>query len=111
LQSALRPDVRKALRPRWQATPRSASTNCFHTNFESDWKSQVDHAARNETSLMMHLRPELVDLGQLPKSADEWPQGVGGDDPRKATADFGKECFEASVELVRKVFEEAGVLG
>ena len=23
------------------------------------WKSQVDHAGRNETSLMMHFRPEL----------------------------------------------------
>ena len=74
------------------------------------WKSQVDHAARNETSLMMHLRPDLVDLSQLPASRDVWPQGVGGQDPRDASAAYGKECFETSVELVRRMFAEAGLL-
>lgn len=74
------------------------------------WKSQVDHAARNETSLMMHLRPGLVDLSQLPSARSTWPQGVAGEDPRDATAAYGKECFEKSVELVRKMFAEAGLL-
>lgn len=74
------------------------------------WKSQVDHAARNETSLMMHLRPELVDLSRLPPSRSTWPQGVGGEDPRDATAAYGKECLQKSVELVRRVFAEAGLL-
>ncbi|HYW81344.1 MAG TPA: creatininase family protein [Thermoguttaceae bacterium] len=76
----------------------------------SAWKSQVDHAARNETSLMMHLRPALVDLSQLPDSRDEWPQGVGGQDPRDATAAYGRECFEASIALVQRLFSEAGLL-
>jgi len=75
------------------------------------WKSQMDHAARNETSLMMYLRPSLVDLSRLPDSRDVWPQGVGGADPRDATAAYGKECFETSVELVRKMFADAGLLG
>jgi creatinine amidohydrolase len=74
------------------------------------WKSQVDHAARNETSLMMHLRPDLVDLSQLPPERSTWPQGVGGADPRDATAVYGKECFESSVELVRQMFAAAGLL-
>ncbi|HUT89486.1 MAG TPA: creatininase family protein [Thermoguttaceae bacterium] len=74
------------------------------------WKSQVDHAARNETSLIMHYRPDLVDLSRLPESPDEWPQGVGGQDPRGATAAYGKECLEVSVELVRRRFTEAGLL-
>ena len=74
------------------------------------WKSQVDHAARNETSLMMHFRPDLVDLSQLPSSRSTWPQGVGGEDPRDATAAYGKECFEKSVELVRQMFAAAGLL-
>jgi creatinine amidohydrolase len=74
------------------------------------WKSQVDHAARNETSLMMHLRPSLVDLSQLPQSRSTWPQGVGGEDPRDATATYGKECFEKSVDLVRQMFAQAGLL-
>ncbi len=32
---------------------------------EGVWKSQIDHAARNKTSLVMALRPGLVDLGAL----------------------------------------------
>jgi creatinine amidohydrolase len=74
------------------------------------WKSQVDHAARNETSLVMHLRPDLVDLSQLPTSRSTWPQGVGGEDPRDATAAYGKECFEKSIDLVRQMFAAAGLL-
>jgi creatinine amidohydrolase len=74
------------------------------------WKSQVDHAARNETSLMMHLRPNLVDLSQLPASRATWPQGVAGADPRDASAAYGKECLEKSVDLVRQMFAEAGLL-
>jgi creatinine amidohydrolase len=76
----------------------------------SSWKSQVDHAARNETSLMMHLRPDLVDLSKLPASRDVWPQGVGGQDPRDASAAYGKECFQASMDLVRQLFTKAGLL-
>jgi len=74
------------------------------------WRSQVDHAARNETSLMMHLHPDLVDLSQLPQSRSTWPQGVGGEDPRDATAAYGKECLAKSVELVRQMFADAGLL-
>jgi creatinine amidohydrolase len=74
------------------------------------WKSQMDHAARNETSLMMHYRPDLVDLSQLPSTRSTWPQGVAGEDPRDATAAYGKECMEKSVELVRQMFAEAGLL-
>jgi creatinine amidohydrolase len=73
------------------------------------WKSQVDHAARNETSLMMHLRPELVDLSQLSPARSTWPQGVAGEDPRDATAAYGQECLEKSMELVRQMFAEAGL--
>jgi creatinine amidohydrolase len=74
------------------------------------WKSQVDHAARNETSLMMHFRSNLVDLSQLPASRATWPQGVAGADPRDATPAYGKECLEKSVELVRQMFAGAGLL-
>ena len=70
----------------------------------------MDHAARNETSLIMHYRPELVDLPQLPQSRSTWPQGVAGEDPRDATAEYGRECFQKSVELVRQMFAKAGLL-
>jgi len=74
------------------------------------WKSQADHAARNETSLMLHYRSDLVDLSRLPKSKDATPQGVGGEDPRKATAAYGAECLEASVKIVGELLAEAGLL-
>ena len=57
----------------------------------------------------MHYRPGLVDLAQLPKDRSTWPQGVGGQDPREATAEQGKECMEQSIEIVRRLFESAGV--
>lgn len=74
------------------------------------WKSMVDHAARNETSLTLHYRPDLVDLSRLPKSRDEKPQGVGGDDPREATAAHGEECAEVSIKIVGDLLAEAGLL-
>jgi creatinine amidohydrolase len=77
----------------------------------AQWKSQVDHAARNETSLMMHYRPDLVDRSQLPRDRAEKPVGVGGEDPRDATAAFGQECLEKSIELVRDMFVKAGLIG
>ncbi len=74
------------------------------------WQSQIDHAAENETSIVMALRPELVDLSQLSPSRDVAPLGVGGKDPRDATADHGKEYLRKSVELVRQAFTAAGLL-
>jgi creatinine amidohydrolase len=74
------------------------------------WRSQVDHAARNETSLMLHFRPKLVDLGRLSPDRAVRPVGVGGQDPRDATVEYGRECLEQSIELVRRMFAQAGLL-
>lgn len=69
------------------------------------WRSQMDHAARNETSLMMAMHPELVDLGRLPADREVWPQGVAGDDPRDATAAYGEECVEACLVALGAVLD------
>jgi creatinine amidohydrolase len=74
------------------------------------WQSQIDHAARNETSLMMALRPELVDMSQLPRDPATWPQGVTGEDPRQASGEHGRACLAASVAIVRRKFEDAGLV-
>jgi creatinine amidohydrolase len=74
------------------------------------WKSQMDHAARNETSQMLYLHPEWVDMGQLPKDPAVWPQGVSGQDPRTASAEYGRECVETSVEIVGQLLRKAGLL-
>ncbi|MFC1551946.1 creatininase family protein [Candidatus Latescibacterota bacterium] len=79
------------------------------SDIAGDWKSQVDHAARNETSLMMNYRPDLVDLSQLSGDRSVWPQGVGGEDPRDASPEYGKECFLRSVELVHKLLTDAEI--
>lgn len=62
-----------------------------------------DHAGANETSLMMRLRPELVDLGRLPQDRPLTTRddGIGGEDPR---AHAGVERGDA---LLRALVEEA----
>jgi len=73
------------------------------------WRSQIDHAAKNETSLMLALRPDLVDLAQLPADRAIWPQGVGGEDPRDATADHGQACIDACLALLGARLDALGV--
>jgi creatinine amidohydrolase len=60
-----------------------------------------DHAGAYETSLMMYFRPDLVDLSELPTEGDiigtQCGYGIGGDDPRGATKEHGKELAELIV--------------
>jgi creatinine amidohydrolase len=59
-----------------------------------------DHAAAWETSLMMYLRSELVDLRRLPEDPQESLIGVLGRDPRQhASREFGQRGTEM---IVRK---------
>jgi creatinine amidohydrolase len=64
------------------------------------WCSQIDHAAINETSLMLALHPELIDLSVLPTDRAIYPQGVGGPDPRDATAAHGEALIATCVQLL-----------
>ena len=68
----------------------------------------MDHAGRNETPLVIGVRPDLVDLGRLGADRSAWPQGVAGEDPRDATAAHGEQCRHATVDLVRQMLEKAG---
>ncbi len=62
-----------------------------------------DHAAAWETSLMMLLRPELVDMSRLPKNLDEKLIGVSGRDPRQfASKRYGAQGLWAIIERVRE---------
>ncbi len=72
------------------------------------WTSQIDHAARNETSIMMALRPDLVALDRLGTDPSVWPQGVGGEDPRTSTVEHGQVCLATAVQLVQTQFAAAG---
>jgi len=69
---------------------------------------QVDHAAMNETSLVMALHPELVRMDRLPKDPNSWPVGVGGRDPRKfASAELGREILKLQTERMVKILRRA----
>lgn len=64
-----------------------------------------DHAAGWETSHVMALHPETVDLAELPPEG-EAPVGVGGHmDPRSATAQFGRETLDAAAQIAVKEVE------
>lgn len=70
---------------------------------------QTDHAAANETSLVMALRPELADITKL--SGEGTPVAIWGDDPRvHASAQHGRELIEANVARavvkLRKIADE-----
>ncbi len=69
-------------------------------DFSADWCSQRDHAARNETSLMITLHPDLVDLSQLSVDRSVWPQGISGEDPRDSTSAYGEECLAKCISLL-----------
>jgi len=67
-----------------------------------------DHAARWETSLMLHLRPELVDMTQLDPAPENLPIGVLGEDPRfTASAEYGRQGMEAMTEALAARIETA----
>jgi creatinine amidohydrolase len=72
-----------------------------------------DHAAKWETSLLMHLRPELVDLSLLDPDPENKPIGVLGEDPRTlpghegASAEYGRRGMDAMTEALRERVAEA----
>jgi len=60
----------------------------------------VDHAAANETSLMMALHPELVDLAEV--GGQSPLVGIAGLDPRiHASADLGSRIIEAQISWLK----------
>jgi len=78
-------------------------------DFATQWRTQMDHAGRNETSIMMAVKPELVNLLQLPTDREKWPLGVHGEDPRDSTSEFGEELIEATLTLIEARLNELGV--
>jgi len=60
---------------------------------------QSDHAAANETSIMMALHPSLVRMDLLPGDPAEQPLGLIGKDPRThASPSHGQSIVDAHLE-------------
>jgi len=69
---------------------------------------QTDHAAANETSLLMALRPELVQMENLSEDLNIWPVAVGGKDPRiYASGEQGKKAIAMQVERMAEILGKA----
>ena len=77
--------------------------------YRAAWACQTDHAGKNETSLVMAVRPALVDIKQLGDDRGVFPQGVIGKDPRDASAEHGEECYRAAMALFGEMLKEKGV--
>lgn len=61
----------------------------------SDTGHAGDHAAKFETSLMMLLQPEMVDLSRLDQDTSKLNIGVLGEDPRlHASKEFGRQVLD-----------------
>jgi creatinine amidohydrolase len=70
-----------------------------------------DHAAKWETSILWHLRPELVEVDRLTDGREDPLYGVFGEDPREhASPELGEETVNSIVEglarMVRQMLEE-----
>jgi len=68
---------------------------------------QTDHAAVNETSLMMYMYPQLVHMENISNRA-EWPIAVWGEDPRIiASRQLGKKAIEIQLERMSDIISSA----
>ncbi|NLG48940.1 MAG: creatininase family protein [Chloroflexi bacterium] len=68
----------------------------------------TDHAAANETSLMMALHPDLVHLDRLSPDPSVWPMAVSGQDPRtEASSQRGQQAIARQVERMSSILREA----
>lgn len=80
--------------------------NCWG-NDSGDLCLQCDHAAANETSIMMYVRPELVKMANLPQDKAIWPLGMLGKDPRAhASRDLGKSIIDFEINKMTAVIQK-----
>ena len=94
--------------PEWSARFGLKLFHCWREDNSDGLGIQTDHAAANETSLVMALRPELVQMDNLPKDLSQWPVSIGGQDPRvHASAERGKKALKLNVERMAGILREA----
>ena len=80
---------------------------CWRNNEQDELGIQTDHAAANETSLVMALKPELVKIKNLPEDKNQKPLGLEGKDPREfASAELGRKIIDRQVERMSKILNK-----
>ncbi len=73
-----------------------------HLLVDDRYEFAGDHGGGWETSHVMHLHPEAVDLSLLPPKGTPAVGAGGRMDPQDATAEFGREIMEAAAEVAIK---------
>ncbi|MCK5343563.1 MAG: creatininase family protein [Candidatus Heimdallarchaeota archaeon] len=91
----------------WRKEFGLALFTCWEKGQLGKFDLQTGHAARNETSLMMALRPDLVHLDNLPTHLDERSLGLIGKDPRKyATSVLGEKIIDLQVTRMEALLKQ-----
>jgi creatinine amidohydrolase/Fe(II)-dependent formamide hydrolase-like protein len=68
----------------------------------------TDHAAMNETSIMMYYYPELVKMERLSPDTAQWPLAIAGRDPRLyASAEQGQRAVEFQLERMTRLLHKS----
>ena len=88
-----------------------AGTGLWEITLSKGPESGSDHAAKWETSNMMFLYPDLVNMSELgdgPINLDmKPPSGIGGMDPRQhASAEVGRRNVELAAEAIGRKAQE-----
>jgi creatinine amidohydrolase len=92
----------------WEAKYGLKILHCWGHRDGEGMGIMVDHAAMNETSLVMALRPELVHMEYLSADTTTWPLGVSGKDPRiMASEEKGAEILTIQKERMVRIIREA----
>jgi len=68
-------------------------------------EERIDHAGKWETSILMELRPDLVDMNALEEHPDDPLKGVFFSDPRDASREAGAETVSVIVQTVAEWVE------
>ena len=78
----------------------------------TDLHYRGDHAAKWETAILMHLRPDLVDLSRLDDETAGVKGGILGEDPRlTATPELGEFIVSAVVQRLAERVEKYLAVG
>ena len=95
-------------RPHWKKKFGLQTFTCRSEDEHAVLGIQTDHAGANATSLVMAIRPDLVEMKNLPADPATWPTAVKGQDPRtRAGAEEGKRIIELNVERLNDILVKA----
>jgi len=80
---------------------------CWREDESDGLGIQTDHAAANEVSLMLALRPELVHMENLSQDPGQWPIGIDGKDPRQyASSELGRKAMDMQLQRMITLINE-----